>query len=139
MDTRGAPGWVSGDHPEDQISRFLRQSSPPCWLSDPGDEAPIETEACPMRSNHCLRRDHDQSFFPRRPEPMGNDPKEFVKAAKHRSRVATLQHSELLSEREVLQDGTPTATKHANERSEPEKKLIEYGPELHQKRGRTLQ
>ncbi len=63
---------------------------------------------------------------------MGNDPEEFVKAAQHRPRVATLQHSELLSEREVLQDEMPTAMKHASERSDPEK---EHGVI----RGRTLQ
>jgi len=61
---------------------------------------------------------------------MGNDPEEFVKAAQHRPRVATLQHSELLSEREVLQDEMPTAMKHASERSDPEKEHIEHGPEL---------
>ncbi len=60
---------------------------------------------------------------------LGDHP-EDVKAAQHRPRVATLQHSELLSEREVLQDEMPTAMKHASERSDPEKEHVEHGPEL---------
>jgi len=54
-------------------------------------------------------------------------------------RAATLQHSELLSERKILQGKTPTAMKHASKRSEPEKKQIEHDPELYQIHGRTLQ
>lgn len=69
---------------------------------------------------------------------MGNDPEEFVGGAQDRSRVATLQHTELLSEREVLQDEMPTAMKRASEHSEPEKQQIEHGLELYQNRGRTL-
>jgi hypothetical protein len=68
---------------------------------------------------------------------MGNDPEEFVRAAQHRSRVETLQHSELRSEREVLQDEMPTATKHASKHSEPEKEQTEHGPGLYQNRGWT--
>jgi hypothetical protein len=92
-----------------------------------------------MPANHRLGRDHDQSLLPSRPEPVGNDPEQFVEAPQHGSRAATLQHSELLSERKILQGKTPTAMKHASERSEPEKKQIEHGPELYQNHGRTLQ
>jgi len=67
------------------------------------------------------------------------DPEQFVEAPQHGSRAATLQHSELLSERKILQGKTPTAMKHASERSEPEKKQIEHDPELYQIHGRTLQ
>ena len=55
---------------------------------------------------------------------MGNDPEEFVEAAQHRSRVATLQYGELLPEREVFQYEMPTTAKRASKRSGPEKKQI---------------
>jgi hypothetical protein len=87
-----------------------------------------------MPSNHRLGRDDEQGFFPCGPEPMGKDLEEFVGGTLHRSRVPTLQHRELLSEREVLQDKMPTAMKRASERSEPEKKQIEHGLELYQNR-----
>jgi hypothetical protein len=121
---RRSPGWILGNHPEDQISNLFREPSPPCRLSGPGDQAPIETEACPMPSNHRLRRDDNQSFFPGGPEPVGNDPEEFVEAAQHRSRVATFQYGELLPEREVFQYEMPTTAKRASKRSGPEKKQI---------------
>ena len=70
---------------------------------------------------------------------MGHDPEEFVEAAQHRSRVATLQHGELLPEREVFQYEMPTTAKRASKRSGPEKKQIEHGPELYQNRGRIRQ
>jgi len=89
-----------------------------------------------MPANHRLGRDNNQSLFPGGPELMGNDPEEFVKEAQHRSRVATLQHRELLSKREVLQDEIATIAKCESERSNREKKQIEHGPELYQNHGR---
>ena len=130
MDTRGAPGWVSGDHPEDQISRFLRQSSPPCWLSDPGDEAPIETEACPMPANHRLQCDDDPSFFPGGPEPMGHDPEQFVEQIQPWPRTSTFQNGELLPKREILQHQLSAAMKEANEYSEAKQEQVVHEPEL---------
>jgi len=52
--------------------------------------------------------------------------------------MATLQHCELLSEREILQDEMPTTTERASNRSEPEKKQIEHGPELFQTRAGNI-
>jgi hypothetical protein len=59
-----SPGWILGNYPEDQISNLPRNSSPACWFSDPGDQAPVETEACPMPTDHSFRPDNDESFFP---------------------------------------------------------------------------
>ena len=91
-----------------------------------------------MPANHGLGGDDNQSFFPGGPELTGNDPEEFVKEAQHRSRVSTLQHRELLSKREVLQDEMPTIAKSASKRSDRDKKQIKHGPELYQNHGRTL-
>ena len=124
MDARGAPRWVLNNHPEDQISNLPRNSSPACWLSDPGDQAPVETEACPMPANHRLRRDDDQSFFPDGPETMGSDPEQFVEQIELWPRMSTFQNGELLPKREILQHKLPTATKKANEYSEPEQKQV---------------
>jgi hypothetical protein len=130
VDPRRSPGRVLSDHPEDQIPNLLGNSPPPCWLSDPGDQTPVETKACPMPSNHCLRLNYNQSFFPAGPELMGNYSEQFVEAAQNRSRVATLQYSQLLSEREVLQDKMPTATKKADEYYEPQQKQVVRRSEL---------
>jgi hypothetical protein len=125
-----SPGWILGNYPEDQISNLPRNSSPACWFSDPGDQAPVETEACPMPSNHRLRRDDDQSFFPGGPELMGSDPEEFVEQIEPCPRMSTFQNGELLPKREILQHKLPMATKKANQYSEPEQKQVVHEPGL---------
>jgi hypothetical protein len=35
MYPRRSPAWILGNHSVDQIPNLLRNSSPPCWLSDP--------------------------------------------------------------------------------------------------------
>jgi len=132
MDARRSPGRVLRDHTEDQIPNLLGNSPPPCWLSDPGDPAPIDAKACSMPSNHCFWRDYNQSFFPVGRELMGNDPVQFVEQIQPWSRVSTFQNDERLPEGEILQDEMPMTTKRASKRSEPEKKQIEPGPELYQ-------
>jgi len=117
-----SPGWILGNYPEDQISNLPRNSSPACWFSDPGDQAPVETEACPMPSNHRLRRDDDQSFFPGGPELMGSDPEEFVEQIEPCPRMSTFQNGELLPKREILQNEIPATAEEANQYSDPEEK-----------------
>ena len=43
-----------------------------------------------------------------------------------------VQYSELLSEREILQNKIPAVTENANQSSDPEKKQAEHGTELYQ-------
>jgi hypothetical protein len=82
--------------------------------------------------NHGFRRDDDEGLLPTRPDSPSNYPEEFIEEAEDRPWTAPLQHSELLPEREILQEELPTTTKHANKRSEPERKQIEHGPVLYQ-------
>jgi hypothetical protein len=82
--------------------------------------------------NHGFRRDDDEGLLPTRPDSPSNYPEEFIEEAEDRPWVAPLEHSELLPEREILQEEMPTTTKRANKRSEREKKQIEHGPELYQ-------
>ena len=74
---------------------------------------------------------NDEGLLPTRPDSPSNYPEEFIEEAEDRPWTAPLQHSELLLEREILQDEMPTTTKRASKRSQPEKKQIEQGPELY--------
>jgi hypothetical protein len=56
-----------------------------------------------MPANDGLRSDDNQPIFPLEPDPLCRDPKQFVDGFQFRPRMATLEHRELLSEREVLQ------------------------------------
>jgi hypothetical protein len=132
MYPRRSPGRVLGDHPENQLPNPLRCRRSPNLCSDSGDQPPIQTEAGPVPPNHRFRRDDDEGLLPTRPDSPGDYPEEFIEKAEDRPWTAPLQHSELLPEREILQEEMPTTTKRANKRSEPEKKQIEHGPELYQ-------
>jgi len=46
--------------------------------------------------------------------------------------MPTIQNSELLPEREILQDKVPTVAKKANQCSKPQAKPDEHGSELYQ-------
>jgi hypothetical protein len=83
-----------------------------------------------MPANHGLWCDNDQSLFPRGPEPMGNDPEEFVKPTEPRPRMSTFQNGELLPKREILQHKFLTAAKKTNEDPKPEQKHVVHGPGL---------
>ena len=129
---RRSPGRVLGDHPENQLPNLLRCRRSPNLCPDSEDQPPIQKEAGPVPPNHGFRRDDDEGLLPTRADSPSNYPEEFIEEAEDRPWMAPLQHSELLSEREILQEEMPTTTKRANKRSEPEKKQIEHGPELYQ-------
>ena len=124
MYPRRSPAWVLGDHSEDQIPNLLRNTFPPCWLSDPRDQAPVETKACPMPPNYCLWRDHDQCLSPAGQDLTGNDPEQFVDQIEPWPRMSTFQNGELLPQRKILQHKLPTASKNANEHSKPEQEQV---------------
>ena len=130
VDARCTPSWILGDHPEDQIPNLLRNSSPSCWLSDPGDQTPVESKACPMPTDDGFGRNHDEGLFPLRPKPTSGEPEEFVDQRQPRLRVLTLQSGELLPKREILQRKLPTATEKRIEYSEPEQEQIVHEPGL---------
>jgi hypothetical protein len=137
MDAQRPPSWILNHHPEDQLTNLLRSLFSPNFRPDFGDMPPIQAESGPVPANHCFRGDDNEGLLPTGPDSPSNYPEEFIEEAEDRPWAVPLQHSELLPEREILQDEMPTATKHASKRSEPEKKQIGHGPELYQNRGRT--
>jgi hypothetical protein len=132
MYPRCSPGRVLGDYLEDQLPNFFRGPSPPDWRPDSGNQPPIQTESRSVPTDYGFGRDDDEGLLPTGPGLPSNYPEELIEEAEDRPWTAPLQHSELLPEREILEDEMPTATKRASKRSEPEKKQIEHGPELYQ-------
>ena len=136
---RRSPGWVLKNHSEDQLPNFFRRLPSSNPRPDSGDQPPIQTEAGPVPADYRFWSDNDEGLLPTGPDSPSNYPEEFIEEAEDRPWTAPLQHSELLPEREILQDEMPTTTKRASKRSEPEKNQIEHGPELYQNRGRIRQ
>ncbi len=76
------PGGVLSNHAEDQVSHVFRELLSTDPLSRPGDEAPVQTEARSMPTNHGFWGEQDERLFPPRPESDGDHPEEFVEHAK---------------------------------------------------------
>jgi len=73
-----------------------------------------------------MMRDCFQSDQP----PPSGYPEEPIEEAKTRARMSTFQHSELLTEHQVLQNKILAATEEGNQGSDPQEKQAEHGKEL---------
>ena len=130
MDARRTPRRIFGNHSEDQLTNFFRDSSSPDLLTNSGDQFPIQTEPRSMPTDNSFWCDDDESLFPSCPESTNGDPEEPVDECQPRSRMTTFQDRELLAEREILQDKAPTTTKEANKRSKGESVEVEHSLDL---------
>jgi hypothetical protein len=99
VDARCSPGRVFCDHTEDQVSHFFGKPLPADRPSHPGNQPPVQTETGPVPADDGLRSDDDQRVFPCGPKPLGDYPEQFVEDIQPWSRMATLEHRELLPER----------------------------------------
>ena len=79
MNPRCTPGWIFGNHPEDQIPNLLRDSASANTLpADFGQHAPIEPESSSVPLNHRFGKDEDEKLLPVRPHLAGDNPEQFV-------------------------------------------------------------
>jgi len=120
MNARRSPGWILDHHLEDEIPRFLRQSSPPDSPSRLGDQFPVQTEASPVPAHDCFGGHNDERLFPTGPEAPNAPPKQLVSSSKLWPRMSSFQRNELLPENEILKDEIAAASEQARECTEPE-------------------
>ena len=104
MNAGSAPRGVLGYHAEDQVSDLFREPFSANLFSHLGNEAPVQTEAGSMPANYGLRGNHDERLLPGRPTPASKHPEQFVEHAELGFGMLALQHGELLSERQILQE-----------------------------------
>src|SRR5271165_1921040 len=73
MYLRRSPGWVLGNHSEDQIPNLLRCPFPSNLPPDSGNLPPVDTKASPVPADDSFRCDDEESLFPFRPEASNNN------------------------------------------------------------------
>jgi len=78
MDARCSPGWVLGNHPEDQLADFSRRLPSSNPRPHSGDQPPVQAETGPVPADHCFRGNDDKGALPTRPEPADGNPEEPV-------------------------------------------------------------
>jgi hypothetical protein len=96
--TRGAPpGWILGDHAEDEIPNLLGGRSSARLLRDPGNQPPIQKETGSMPTNDRFWSDDEERLLPTGPDSPSNYAEDPVERAQARSRTAALQNGKLLA------------------------------------------
>ncbi len=102
VDARRTPRRVLGGHPANEDSDLgccARSSS-----AGPRLPAPVPPEALAMPADDGLGLDDGERLLPSRPAAAQDNPEDAIGRAETRPRLLPLEDSELLSEREVLQD-----------------------------------
>src|SRR5258708_33389784 len=64
MHARRCPGWILNDHPENQLSNFLRRRLPSNPRPDSRRQFPVQAKTSAVPTNYGFRRDDDKSLFP---------------------------------------------------------------------------
>jgi hypothetical protein len=55
VDARSAPSWILRYHLENQFTDLFRDRPSADWLTYPGEEPPIQSEAGTMPAHNCIR------------------------------------------------------------------------------------
>src|ERR1700730_9216346 len=101
VDARCSPGRILGNHLKDQISNLFRDSASPDRLPlHLGQDVPIEPKSGLVPLDDRFGKNDDEEPLPIGPDPPRRDPKQFVQQMESWSRMATLEHCELLSQNE---------------------------------------
>jgi hypothetical protein len=61
-----------------------------------GNQSPIHVKAGTVPADNSFRSDDDERLLPFRPQPANRNPEELVKQMKSWSRMASIQHNQLL-------------------------------------------
>ena len=64
VNARRSPGWILNDHPEDQLSNFLRRRLPPHPRPDSRDQFPVQAKTSSVPANYGFTRHDNKSLFP---------------------------------------------------------------------------
>lgn len=97
VDARRTPGWILGDHAEDQLPNLLAGRPSAKLLGDPGNQPSIQKETSSMPAHDSFWSDDEERLLPTGPDLPSNYPEDPVEGAQARSRTATLQNGKLLA------------------------------------------
>ena len=124
VDARRVPGRILGGHPANEgsdLGRCARSSS-----AAPRPPAPGPPEALAMPADDGLGLDAGERLLPSRPAAAKGKPEESIGRAETRSRLLPSEDSNLLSEREVLQDQVGPAGEEREESPGDAQSMVEH-------------
>ena len=101
VDAWSTPGWVLGNHAEDEFAQF-RADSLTTWANAmPREPSPIRSESGSVPANDRLRLDENQRLLQPQPEPPQHYPEQPVESSKSRLWMSLFQDRKLLLKRQV--------------------------------------
>jgi len=119
VNARRAPGWVFRHHTEDQLPNLRGKFFPAELFPHSRDQAPVQSKSGAMPATDRLRIDEHERLLPSTQETTGEYPEDFVNRSHLGSGMLALQHRQLLSESEILQEQASMRTKAAAEQAQP--------------------
>jgi hypothetical protein len=129
MNARRSPGRVVSDHPGDEIANFLGGWSSSNRSTGFGNQLPIQAKPGSVPTD-CFRGDQDERLPPTRPQVPNNYPEESVEVSEGWTRIAPLQHCQLLTQCQILKEETLSRAKKANQRCDAEFDMSKHGGQL---------
>ena len=117
MNAWGTPGWILGDHAEDELAQLFADALPARANLMPREPSPIHLESGTVPSHDSLRLNEDQHLPPTRPKPPQHHPEQPVRRSEPRLRMPPLQDRELLPKRKVFQEEVTARTKDVHSQS----------------------
>jgi hypothetical protein len=81
-------------------------------------------------THDCFRGDQDERLLPPGPKAASNYPEESVEVLEAWTRIAPLQHRQLLTQCQILKEETLLRAKKANQRSDAEFDKSKHGEQL---------
>jgi hypothetical protein len=111
MDARSAPRRVLGNHPEDPISHFCRDSFSPEHSACLGYCTPIESKSRSVPPDDSFGTHEDEGLFPAGPESPRDYPEEPIGHSESGPEMPALQNGELLPKDQVFEQQRTTRLK----------------------------
>jgi hypothetical protein len=105
---RSAPGWVLGNHAENDLTQFRTDSLPPQTSTIPREPGQTRSESRTMPSHNRLRLDENQRMLPSTLDTPQHHREQSVRSRKSRLQISLLQDCKLLSKRQILQKENST-------------------------------
>ena len=129
MNARRSPGWILGDHAEDQCTDFLADTLS-ADASDSGKPLPIQPKTGTMPVNNRSKRNQDEWPFPSGPESAQHNPVQPMHDGESAARSFGVQRQQLLAQSEVFENEFLSGAKCGDNPAEEMPKLCKHGKNL---------
>src|ERR1700680_3444478 len=118
VNARRSPGWILGNHAEDQGANLFADTLPSSYVADSGDPRPIQTKSRSMPVHDGSRSDQDERLPSPGPAHSQRNPEQFVQGSQSTARSLRVQSQQLPTESQIFEDEVLPRTEGADHPAE---------------------